>query len=300
MTTLRPLTLERLRALEARVLAQVGGGDARLIELMTSLLRHAHAFVRETRPTSEEWSAAIGFLVRVGQITDERRNEMILLSDMLGLTSAVDEVNFPGVDGATPSSVEGPFHAAAPPRTNGDWIACGPERLRGDAMVVRGRVTTLAGHPVPQASIDIWQADDAGHYDSQDPEQEPGNLRGLFTADDRGEFWFRSVVPSSYPVPTDGPVGALLTALGRHPMRPAHIHLRVTASNYRPVTTHIFVAGDRYLDSDAAFAVKDELVVTPVRVTDPSAAAVWNVAAPFCDFEFDVRLVSHEEAKASQ
>jgi len=300
MTVLRPLTLERLRVLEARVLAQVGGGDARLIELMTNLVRHAHAFVRETRPTPEEWSAAVDFLVRVGQITDERRNELILLSDMLGLTSAVDEVNFPGVNGATPSSVEGPFHAAAPSRTNGDWIAGGPERGRGDVMVVRGRVATLADNPVPGASVDIWQADDAGHYDSQDPRQELGNLRGVFTADARGAFWFRSILPSSYPVPTDGPVGELLTALGRHPMRPAHIHARVTSPHYRPVTTHIFVAGDPYLDSDAAFAVKEELVVTPRRVTDPSAAAVLNVAVPFYDLEFVVRLVSLEEAKASR
>jgi hydroxyquinol 1,2-dioxygenase len=297
MTVLRPVTLERLRVLEARVLAQAGGADARLIELMIGLVRHAHAFVRETRPTPEEWSAAIDFLIRVGQISDTRRNELILLSDMLGLTSAVDEVNFPGLDGATPSSVEGPFHAVAPPRANGDWIACGPERQRGEIMVVRGRVTTLAGHPVPEASVDIWQADDSGHYDSQDPRQELGNLRGLFTTDNRGEFWFRSVVPSSYPVPTDGPVGELLTALSRHPMRPAHIHVRVAAPHYRPVTTHMFIAGDPYLDSDAAFAVKEELVVTPARITDPSAAAGWNVDVPFYDVACLVRLVSQVEAE---
>jgi catechol 1,2-dioxygenase len=201
MTVLRPVTLERLRVLEARVLAQAGGADARLIELMIGLVRHAHAFVRETRPTPEEWSAAIDFLIRVGQISDTHRNELILLSDMLGLTSAVDEVNFPGLSGATPSSVEGPFHAAAPPRANGDWIAGGPERQRGEIMVVRGRVTNLAGDPVLRASVDIWQADDSGHYDSQDPRQALGNLRGLFTTDNRGEFWFRSVVPRVIPCP---------------------------------------------------------------------------------------------------
>jgi hydroxyquinol 1,2-dioxygenase len=295
MSALRPVTVERLQALENRVLTQVGGDDPRTIELMTSLIRHAHAFVREARPTEAEWSAGLDFLVRVGHFCDERRNELILLSDMLGLTSAVDEVNFPGIEGATPSSVEGPFHAAAPGRANGDWIARGPERRRGEVMVVRGQVTDVAGNPVPGATIDVWQADDAGHYDSQDPEQELGNLRGLFTADGQGAFWFRSVRPSSYPVPTDGPVGGLLTALGRHPMRPAHIHIRVEAPGYRTITTHIFVDGDPYLESDAAFAVKDELIVAPGRMTDPAVAARWKVDAPFYDFEFAVRLVSDRE-----
>jgi catechol 1,2-dioxygenase len=298
MSALRPVTVERLQALEDRVLALVGSADPRTNELMTSLIRHAHAFVREARPTPEEWSASLDFLVRVGHFCDERRNELILLSDMLGLTSAVDEVNFPGIAGATPSSVEGPFHAAAPVRANGDWIACGPERARGDVMVVRGRVTDVAGNPVAGATIDIWQADDAGRYDSQDPQQPIGNLRGLFTADAQGAFWLRSVVPSSYSVPTDGPVGPLLTALGRHPMRPAHVHVRVEAPGYRTITTHIFVAGDPYLESDAAFAVKDELIVTPKRMTEPAVAALWRVDAPFSDFEVALRLVRVEEIEA--
>lgn len=243
-------------------------------------MRHAHAFIRETRPTPEEWAAAVDFLVRVGQACTSRRNELLLLSDMLGLSSAVDEVNFPGIDGATPSSVEGPFHAAAPRRENGDGIARGPERARGERMTVRGAVTDIVGQPIAGALVDVWQADDAGHYDSQDARQEPGNLRGLFTTTARGEFWFDSVVPSSYPVPTDGPVGELLTALGRHPMRPAHIHLRVTAPGFRAVTTHMFLAGDAYLRSDAAFAVKDDLIVAPVR----SAGAAL--------FSFTVRLIA--------
>lgn len=295
MSTLLPVTLERLQALERRVLTQVSGDNPRLIELMTSLVKHAHAFVREARPTEAEWSAGLDFLVRVGHICDERRNEFILLSDMLGLTSAVDEVNFPGIEGATPSSVEGPFHAAAPVRANGDWIARGPERDRGEVMVVRGHVTDVTGNPVAGATIDVWQADDAGHYDSQDPEQELGNLRGLFLADAQGAFWFRSVRPSSYPVPTDGPVGPLLTAMGRHPMRPAHIHVRIEAPGYRTITTHIFVAGDPYLESDAAFAVKDDLIVTPAQVTEPAIAATWQVDAPFLDFDVTVRLVSGAE-----
>jgi catechol 1,2-dioxygenase len=158
-------------------------------------------------------------------------------------------------------------------------------------MVVRGRVTDTEGQPIAGASVDIWQADDAGHYDTQDPAQDPGNLRGLFTTDADGAYWFRSVVPASYPVPTDGPGGELLRAMGRHPMRPAHIHYRVEAAGHRPVTTHVFVAGDEYLGSDAAFAVKDELVVDPVHDADPAHAGAFGVEAPFADFVFDVRLI---------
>ncbi|KAB8194067.1 6-chlorohydroxyquinol-1,2-dioxygenase [Nonomuraea phyllanthi] len=282
---------DRLDALLADVLGKVDSKDPRLGDLITSLVGHLHAFVRETRPTEAEWLAGIDFLVRTGQTCTPQRNEFILLSDMLGLTSAVDDVNHAGPAGATPSSVEGPFHAAAPPRENGAWIATGPERERGQVMVVRGRVSDTDGNPIAGATVDIWQADDAGHYDSQDPAQEAGNLRGLFTTDQDGGYWFRSVVPSSYPVPTDGPVGGLLHALGRHPMRPAHIHYRVEAPGHRPVTTHVFVAGDEYLGSDAAFAVKEELIVTPLTDHDPARAARLGVDAPFADFVFDVRLV---------
>lgn len=262
------------------MLEQTGGSDARLVELVTAVVKHAHALIRETRPTPEEWAAAVDFLIRVGQACRTTRNELLLLSDMLGLTSAVDEVNALAIDGATPSSVEGPFHAEAPARENGDWIAWGPERARGERLLVRGAVTDIAGQPVGGAVVDVWQADDAGHYDSQDPRQPPGNLRGLFTTTAQGEFWFSSVVPSSYPVPTDGPAGELLRALGRQPMRPAHLHLRVTAPGFRGVTTHVFFAGDPYLRSDAAFAVKDDLIIEPTRTADHSLVA------------FTVRLVA--------
>lgn len=280
--------LDRLRD---EVLAQVRTEDARLAEIVSAAVRHLHAFVREVRPSEEEWLRGLDFLVRTGHTCTATRNEFILLSDMLGLTSAVDEVNHAGPADATPSSVEGPFHSPAPPRELGAYIAEGPERGRAAAMVMHGRVTDCAGNPIAGATVDVWQADDAGHYDTQDPQQPPGNLRGLFRTDTGGAYWFRSVLPSSYPVPTDGPVGGLLTALGRHPMRPAHIHLRVEADGYRPVTTHVFVAGDAYIDSDAAFAVKDALVVEPVPIEDPAAVKRWRMDGPFLDFAFDVRLV---------
>ena len=297
MTSPDALRDERLGALLDAVLGQVQGEDPRFGELISALVRHLHAFVRETQPTPEEWLAGLDFLVRTGHTCTEQRNEFILLSDMLGLTSAVDDVNFVGGSNATPSSVEGPFHSPAPARANGEWVSHGPERDRAEVMVVRGRVTDTDGKPIEGATVDIWQADDAGHYDSQDPQQELGNLRGLFTTDDDGAYWFRSVVPASYPVPTDGPGGELLRAMGRHPMRPAHIHYRVEAEGFRPVTTHVFVAGDPYLDSDAAFAVKEELVVDPVRDEDPRHAAAFGVEAPFADFVFDVVLARREGAQ---
>ena len=296
MTSPDALRDERLGALLDAVLGQVQGEDPRFGELISALVRHLHAFVRETRPTPEEWLAGLDFLVRTGHSCTEQRNEFILLSDMLGLTSAVDDVNVVGDSNATPSSVEGPFHAPAPARANGEWVSHGPERDRAEVMVVRGRVTDTDGKPIAGATVDIWQADDAGHYDTQDPAQDLGNLRGLFTTDADGAYWFRSVVPSSYPVPTDGPGGELLRAMGRHPMRPAHVHYRVEAAGHRPVTTHVFVAGDEYLDSDAAFAVKEELVVDPVRDTDPDHAAAFGVEAPFADFVFDVKLIKREGA----
>lgn len=294
MTAVDPHQAERLDSLLVAVLGQANSTDARFNELIAALVKHLHAFVREARPSETEWLTGIDFLVRTGQTCTPQRNEFILLSDMLGLTSAVDDVNFAGTAEATPSSVEGPFHSPAPPRKNGDWIAEGPERERAEVMVVRGRVTDVGGSPIHGATVDVWQADDAGHYDSQDPAQELGNLRGLFATDADGRYWFRSVVPASYPVPTDGPVGELLRGLGRHPMRPAHIHYRVEAADHRPLTTHVFVAGDEYLNSDAAFAVKQELVVDPVRDEDPAHAATFDVRGPFADVVFDVRLVRLE------
>jgi catechol 1,2-dioxygenase len=294
MTTVDRLREDRLDALLTAVLGQVQGDDPRINELVSSLIRHLHAFVRETRPSETEWLTGLDFLVRTGHTCTPQRNEFILLSDMLGLTTAVDDVNFVGDPKATPSSVEGPFHSPAPARNNGEWISSGPERTRAQVMVVRGLVTDTEGTPIEGATVDIWQADDAGKYDTQDPAQDPGNLRGLFVTDADGAYWFRSVVPASYPVPTDGPGGELLRAIGRHPMRPAHIHYRVEAPGHRPVTTHVFVAGDEYLGSDAAFAVKQELVVDPVLDADPDHAADFGVEAPFADFVFDVRLVTQE------
>ncbi|MEU0463825.1 dioxygenase [Amycolatopsis sp. NPDC006131] len=273
-----------------QVLAQIGGDNPRLREVITSLTTHLHGFVAEVKPTEEEWLAGLNFLVETGRWCTPRRNEFILLSDMLGLTTAVDDVNHVGPEGMTPSSVEGPFHSPAPPRELGAWISHGPERQRATSAVVHGRVLDTDGTPIPGAVLDLWQANDTGLYDSQDDSQDDGNLRALLTTGADGAYWFRSIVPSSYPVPTDGTGGKLLTAIGRHPMRPAHLHVRITADGYRPLTTHVFLAGDPYLDSDAAFAVKDELVVEPVRRETEADLRRWQMDTPFEELEFDFHL----------
>ncbi|MCF6468595.1 6-chlorohydroxyquinol-1,2-dioxygenase [Nonomuraea sp. MG754425] len=270
-----------------QVLSQIDGPDPRINEVVSALVSHLHAFVEEVRPTEREWAAGLGFLIDTGRACTPQRNEFILLSDMLGLTSAVDGVNNQGPEGMTPSSVEGPFHSPAPAREPGAWISHGPERSRGVPTVVHGRVLDCDGAPLPGATVDLWQAADTGLYDSQDITQTPGNLRGLFTTDADGRYWLRTIRPSSYPVPTDGTGGRLLHAVGRHPMRPAHLHLHVSAAGHRPLTTHVFMAGDPYLGSDAAYAVKDDLVRAPRERSD----GAWGMDGPYEEIEFDLKLV---------
>jgi hydroxyquinol 1,2-dioxygenase len=233
--------------------------DPRLRELLTALVRHLHAFARETEPTIAEWEYAIDFLTRTGQKCDDERQEFILLSDVLGISMLVETINNAKQGDATESTVLGPFHVVQSPRRElGDTIDLVGT---GEACRIEGRVLDRDGEPVPGAQLDVWQANDQGFYDVQQPEVQPrGNGRGLFTADAEGRYWFRTIVPSYYPIPTDGPVGRLLAATGRHPYRPAHVHFIVTAPGYRPLTTHIFVAGSQYIDSDAVFAVKESLI----------------------------------------
>ncbi|MFF1448161.1 intradiol ring-cleavage dioxygenase [Streptomyces sp. NPDC058274] len=263
--------------------------DPRLRALLTALTRHLHAFVRETEPTIAEWERAIGFLTATGQTCTDTRQEFILLSDVLGVSMLVESVNGHRGPAATESTVLGPFHLTeSPVRALGaDIDLVGG----GEPCVVSGRVLAADGTPLPGAVLDVWQADTEGYYDVQQPDvQPPGNGRGLFTADGDGRFWFRTCVPSPYPIPTDGPVGALLRATGRHPFRPAHIHFIVSAAGHTPVTTHIFVAGSDYLDSDAVFAVKESLVQDFTQTDDPSLAREFGVANPFRHARFDLVL----------
>jgi hydroxyquinol 1,2-dioxygenase len=276
-------------ATPAVVASFAGTPDPRLREVLASLVRHLHAFVREVEPTFEEWERAVGFLTATGQRSDDTRQEFILLSDVLGVTMLVDAINHRKASAATESTVLGPFHMVeSPPRRLGDSIDLVGT---GEPCVVTGQVRSLDGRPLAGALVDVWQADDHGFYDVQQPgAQPPGNGRGLFTCDGEGRFWFRTVTPSPYPIPTDGPVGRLLAASGRHPYRPAHIHLIVGAEGHLPVTTHVFVAGSPYLDSDAVFAVKQSLVREFATIDDPAQAAAWGVRAPFRQVGFDVVL----------
>ncbi|MGW1876288.1 intradiol ring-cleavage dioxygenase [Streptomyces sp. NPDC001975] len=282
MTTEDAVTTEAVESLR-------GTDDPRLRDLLAALIRHLHAFARETRLTQREWESAVAFLTATGQTCTGTRQEFILLSDVLGLSMLVETVNGHSDPGSTESTVLGPFHMTESPvrELGADIDLVGT----GEPCVVSGVVRSADGTPLPGAVLDVWQADPHGFYDVQQPDvQPPGNGRGLFTADDEGRFRFRTCVPSAYPIPTDGPVGALLKATGRHPYRPAHIHFIVSAEGHTPVTTHIFVAGGDYLDSDAVFAVKESLVKDFTPTDDPALAGEFGVPNPFRHARFDLVL----------
>jgi hydroxyquinol 1,2-dioxygenase len=261
--------------------------DPRLRELLQGLVRHLHSYVRELRPTIQEWEYAVEYLTAVGQKCDPTRQEFILLSDVLGVSMLVETVNEQG--GGTESTVLGPFHVVeSPKRESGDGIDL---MSVGEPCVVSLRVTSADGSPLAGASVDVWQCSADGFYDVQQPDIQPlGNGRGLFRTDHEGRVWFRTVVPSHYPIPTDGPVGVLLDATERHPYRPAHIHFIVEADGHRPLTTHIFVADGPYLDPDAVFAVKESLVADFAQVDEAERACAYQVTAPFRLAEFDIAV----------
>jgi protocatechuate 3,4-dioxygenase beta subunit len=228
-------------------------------------------------------------------MSNEVRQEFILLSDVLGISMLVETINHRTGGTSTESTVLGPFHMVeSPPRQLGENIALDG---KGTPCLVSGRVSGPVGELLAGASVDVWQTNEDGFYDVQQPGiQPPGNLRGLFSADDAGRFWFRSVVPRFYPIPDDGPVGQLLAATGRHPNRPAHLHFIVAAPGYRPVTTHVFVADSPYLDSDAVFGVKESLIRDLHEVDDPARAAEAGLPNPFRTLVFDLSLVRADDA----
>ena len=245
--------------LTAEVLRRMRGTkNLRLKRVMAGFVKHLHAFVRDVKPTPEEWMAGIQFLTETGHWCTGKRQEFILMSDTLGVSMLVDAINYKAGGGATESTVLGPFHRQKAPRYPlGASIARG--RRDGVPCRVSGTVRDTRGRPVPGALLDVWQAGADGFYDSQ--KGSAMNLRGIFRADARGRFHFRCVRPEYYPVPHDGPVGRMLRATGRHPMRPPHLHFWITAKGYRPLITHLFVKGGKYLDSDAVFGVKPDLIV---------------------------------------
>ena len=269
--------------------------DPRLRQIMLSLIGHLHAFVKEVSLTEAEWFKAIEILTEAGRMCSDKRQEFILFSDTLGVSMVVDLLNHRKPDGATESTVFGPFHRQnAPEMLPGGNIA--HLDRKGAPTLVSGRVLDLDGQPIAGALLDVWQAQTSGLYDSQDPNLHELHMRGKFRTDAEGRFLVRTALPVNYPIPSDGPVGAMLRATGRHPWRPAHIHFVVSAEGFEPVTTHIFDRTDEYLGSDAVFAVKDSLICDFVRhETADAEAARLGIEPPFYTARFDFRLKPAEE-----
>ncbi|MFI7706853.1 intradiol ring-cleavage dioxygenase [Nonomuraea sp. NPDC049480] len=277
------------RTLTDRVLASFDATPSpRLRAVMQSLVSHLHAFASDVRLTEEEWAAAVSFLTRAGQISDDRRQELILLSDVLGLSMLVVGINHPASAAATDSTVVGPFFVEnAPEFANGDDISGG---AAGEPCFYSGRVLSAAGTPIAGARIEVWHSDDEGNYDVQYAQLDGAQGRGRLRSEADGRYRFSSVLPVPYPIPHDGPVGELLDAAKRDSMRPAHVHFRVSAPGFATLTTHVFVAGDPYLGSDAVFGEKDSLVRTFVR-HDPGPAPDGRVlGTAFFTMAFDFVL----------
>ena len=241
-----------------QVLASFDGApDARLAELMRALTRHLHAFLREVRLTEEEWRQAIEFLTGVGHITDDRRQEFVLLSDVLGASMQTVAINNEAYGDATEATVFGPFFVENAPHVEvGGDIAGG---ATGEPCWVDGTVADTDGQPLAGARIEVWEADAEGFYDVQYDDHRTA-ARGYLETDENGGYSFWAVTPTPYPIPADGPVGALLAAVGRSPMRASHLHFMVSSPGQRTLVTHIFVAGDEFLDRDSVFGVKESLI----------------------------------------
>ena len=252
--------------------------DARLRQVMESLVRHLHAFAVDVSLTQEEWEYGIGFLTRTGQMCSDERQEFILLSDVLGFSMLVDAINNRRPAGATENTVFGPFHVAdAPIRQMGDNISLDG---KGESCLFEGVVRDLHGNPVEGACVDVWSDNAEGFYDVQQPGIQPKwNNRGRFYTGKDGRYAFRGIKPVAYPIPDDGPVGQMLGHLGRHPYRPAHMHYLVTAPGFQKLVTHTFVGDDSYLTSDAVFGVKSSLVAPYERLE--GAETLWRSAYDF-------------------
>jgi len=265
--------------------------DPRLREIMVSLATHLHDFARETNLTHAEWTTGLDILRRAGSITTPERDEFVLLSDVLGLSSLVDMIN--SSSDATNSSVLGPFHISnAPPMDMGADLR---GKYSGELILVRGMVKTIDGSPIAGATIDIWQTAPNGLYSSQDPEQDTYSFHALFTTGDDGRYWFTTGRPVSYTVPTDGPVGDLLKATGRHPWRPSHLHYIIKAEGYKTLVTEVFPDDDPYLDEDTVFGVRSDLVMRYERQQAQSFPAAGfemsgKVAEDYSLVDFDLTL----------
>jgi protocatechuate 3,4-dioxygenase beta subunit len=269
MRNLTPDTITKAFAEYAR-----NAPSARTRELLVGLAGHLHSFVRENKVTQAEWGAAIDALTRAMKFTDDKRNEYILFSDLLGVSSLVDMVNASTT--GTPSSVLGPFHIEdAPELPNGGDLWKGQV---GDPLVVSGKIVDDKGQPAKGTVLALWQNSGNGLYAQQDPKQAPTNYHARLAVAADGTFSFSTVRPVSYTVPDDGPAGDMLRALGRHAWRPAHLHMIIPAPGRTPLITEFFPDDDKYLDQDAVFGVRGPLVLPFKRATD-RATLPANLAA---------------------
>jgi hydroxyquinol 1,2-dioxygenase len=270
--------------------------DPRFRHVMSSLVHHLHDFVRDVRLTESEWITAIQFLTDVGKTCTDQRQEFILLSDTLGISVLVISINHPAEEGSAESTVLGPYYwEGAPELPLGSNLA---EGVKGEPAFYSGRVLGANGKPLANAELDVWSGDGEGNYDMQMPGDVGMKARGRIRTDSEGRYWFRSIRPTFYPVPTDGPVGRMLRKMGRHPYRPGHIHMIVSAAGYEPVTTHLFVADSEYLDSDAVFGMKESLVAKFNRHPAGKAPTGESVETPFYTVEYDFRLRPARSAAA--
>ncbi len=237
--------------------------DPRLKQIIFSLVQHLHDFARETRLTEEEWFEGIKFLTRAGHMTDDKRQEFILLSDTLGLSMLTVAMNNAKPAGCTEATVVGPFHVEnAPHYKLGDDVGNG---AIGAPCFVKGTIKGLSGEPVSGAHIEVWQSDEEGMYDVQKKDLSQAQGRGVLKADENGQYYFKSILAVAYPIPHDGPVGDMLSATKNHPWRPAHLHFMIKAPGYESLITHVFRRDDQYLDSDAVFGVRQSLITDWVK-----------------------------------
>ena len=266
---------------EAVIRSLDGCDHPRLKQILTSLVTHLHDFVRDVKLTEAEWAEGIAFLTATGHMCNDKRQEFILLSDTLGVSMLTVALNNRKPEGATESTVFGPFYVeGAPKAEQGADIAAGAP---GEPMAVDALVTSLDGAPIAGATVDVWQADEDGLYDVQIAELgDRRRGRATMKTDAEGRLRFRAVVPTAYPIPTDGPVGRMLVASGRHPWRPAHMHFMIRAPGYETLTTHVFRDGDAYLDSDVVFGVRSSLVTGIEKRSErsPARLAYRFVLAP--------------------
>jgi hydroxyquinol 1,2-dioxygenase len=268
--------------------------DPRLRQIMQAAIKHLHAFVREVEPTGTEWFTAIDWLTRTGKMCTEKRQEFILASDVLGVSMLVDAINHRVPTGATPTTVEGPFHVAdAPERDVGENMT---EDAPGELLFITGTVGGLEGKPLAGAVLDVWQTDGEGLYEAQRDVTGPW-MRGLYRTGADGKYVIRTVAPIGYTIPMDGTVGELMNRTDISHMRPAHVHFEVKAPGYNGVVTHLFRNGDPYIETDVVYGVKKELIVDFERKPPGRAPSGENVATPFNVVRYDFVLQQAEAAK---